>query len=146
MDLRLYRANETNNMISLTKYARRKNETNPGYVIQSWLRDKNTIEFLRLWKKENNAYRFDDNAAQKLIERLHEPSFTLTAKVWINETNAIGIQSRQGSKGGTLAAESIAIDFIVWLYPEKRYEFNKLVYSRLLIIDNPYIWEDKNES
>lgn len=87
MDLRLYRANETNNMISLTKYARRK-----------------------------------------------------------NETNAIGIQSRQGSKGGTLAAESIAIDFIVWLYPEKRYEFNKLVYSRLLIIDNPYIWEDKNES
>ena len=146
MDLRLYRANETNNIISLTKYARRKNETNPGYVIQSWLRDKNTIEFLRLWEKENNAYRFDDNAAQKLIERLHEPSFTLTAKVWINETNAIGIQSRQGSKGGTLAAESIAIDFIVWLYPEKRYEFNKLVYSRLLIIDNPYIWEDKNES
>lgn len=146
MDLRLYRANETNNMISLTKYARRKNETNPGYVIQSWLRDKNTIEFLRLWEKENNAYRFDDNAAQKLIERLHEPSFTLTAKVWINETNAIGIQSRQGSKGGTIAAESIAIDFIVWLYPEKRYEFNKLVYSRLLIIDNPYIWEDKNES
>ena len=146
MDLRLYRANETNNMISLTKYARRKNETNPGYVIQSWLRDKNTIEFLRLWEKENDAYRFDYNAAQKLIERLHEPSFTLTAKVWINETNAIGIQSRQGSKGGTLAAESIAIDFIVWLYPEKRYEFNKLVYSRLLIIDNPYIWEDKNES
>lgn len=64
MDLRLYRANETNNMISLTKYARRKNETNPGYVIQSWLRDKNTIEFLRLWEKENNAYRFDDNAAR----------------------------------------------------------------------------------
>ena len=94
MDLRLYRANDTSNMISLTKYARRKNETNPGYVIQSWLRDKNTIKCLRLWDKENKAYRFDDNAVQKLIELLHEPSFTLTAKVWINETNAIGIQSR----------------------------------------------------
>ena len=126
MDLRLYRANETNNMISLTKYARRENETNPGYVIQSWLRDKNTIEFLRLWEKENNAYRFDDNAAQKLIERLHEPSFTLTAKVWINETNAIG----------TLAAESIAIDFIVWLYPEKRYELIKLISNRKKLINS----------
>lgn len=136
MDLRLYRANETNNMISLTKYARRKNETNPGYVIQSWLRDKNTIEFLCLWEKDNNAYRFDDNAAQKLIERLHEPSFTLTAKVWINETNAIGIQSRQGAKGGTLAAESIAIDFIVWLYPKKRYELIKLISNRKKLIDS----------
>ena len=48
----------------------------------------------------------------------------------INGTNAIGIQSRQGEKGGTLAAESITIDFIVWLHPEKRYELIKLISNR----------------
>ena len=76
MDLRIYRANELCNMISLTQFARRKNEENPGYVIQSWLRDRNTIEFLRLWEKEYNSYNFNDEAAIKLINRTHEPSFT----------------------------------------------------------------------
>lgn len=134
IDLRLYRANETGDMISLTKYARRKNGSNPGYVIQSWLRDRNTIEFLRLWEKENNSFKFDDDAAQKLIERTHESSFTLTAKIWINETNAIGLQSKQGANGGTFAAEQIAVDFITWLYPEKRYELMKLISNRTMMI------------
>ena len=122
-------------MVSLTRFAKRKNEMNPGYVIQSWLRDRNTREFLRLWEEGNNPHYFNDEAAKNLIEKTHEPSFTLTAKVWITETNARGIESKQGAGDGTLAAEPIAIDFITWLYPERRYELIKLISRRTLLID-----------
>lgn len=134
IDLRIFSANNPWNMVSITQYARRKNESNPGYVIQSWLRDRNTLEFLRLWEKEYNASAFDDAAAVRLIDKTHEPSFTITAKAWINETNAIGIKSKQGANGGTYASEQIAIDFITWLYPEKRYELIKILNRKLLLI------------
>lgn len=131
MDLKIYSANNPWDMVSITQYARRKNADNPGYVIQSWLRDRNTLEFLRLWEKEHNSSQFNDEAAIKLIERTHEPSFTITAKAWINETNAIGIKSKQGANGGTFAAKQIAIDFITWLNPEKRYELMKIISKRI---------------
>lgn len=133
MDLQVYQKNNERHMVSLTQFAKRKNETNPGYVIQSWLRDRNTLEFLRLWEKEHNAHSFNDEAAKNLIKKTHEPSFTLTAKIWITETNARGIESKQGSGGGTLAVEPIAIDFITWLFPERRYELIKLISKRTLL-------------
>ena len=54
MDLTHLRVREDTDYVSLTELAKRKNPSNPSYVIQSWLRDKNTIEFLRLWEKDNN--------------------------------------------------------------------------------------------
>lgn len=39
--------------ISLTEIARQKDTDSPSYVIQSWLRNYGTIEFLRLWEKES---------------------------------------------------------------------------------------------
>ena len=135
MDLQVYQKDNENHMVSLTQFAKRKNETNPGYVIQSWLRDRNTLEFLRLWKNEHNASSFNDEAAKHLIEKTHEPSFTLTAKVWVTETNARGIESKQGSGGCTLAVEPIAIDFITWLFPERRYELIKLISKRVMLLE-----------
>lgn len=38
-------------MVSLTGLARRYSEDSPGYVIQSWMRNRNTMEFLRQWEK-----------------------------------------------------------------------------------------------
>lgn len=102
-------------------------------MIQSWLRDRNTLEFLRIWEKEHNSHDFNDEAAKKLIEKTHEPSFTLTAKVWTAETKAQGIESKQGSNGGTFAVEQIAVDFITWLCPERRYELIKLISKRALL-------------
>ena len=139
MDLRVYQRDNERRMVSLTQFAKRKNESNPGYVIQSWLRDRNTLEFLRIWEKEHNSHDFNDEAAKKLIEKTHEPSFTLTAKVWIAETNARGIESKQGSNGGTFAVEQIAVDFITWLCPERRYELIKLISKRVLIDNNQLI-------
>lgn len=74
MDLRVYQRDNERRMVSLTQFAKRKNETTPGYVIQSWLRDRNTLEFLRLWEKEYNPHYFNDEAAKNLIEKTHELS------------------------------------------------------------------------
>lgn len=40
--------------VSLTEIARAKNCNNPNYIIQSWLLNRNTIEFLRFWEQDNN--------------------------------------------------------------------------------------------
>ena len=130
MDLTHLRARNDTDYVSLTELAKRKNPSNPSYVIQSWLRDKNTIEFLRLWEKDNNP-EFNNDEAEALVKRVSESSFTLTTKVWIAQTKAAGIVSKQGNNGGTLAHRDIAIDFIVWLFPEKRYELVKMIGNRI---------------
>lgn len=118
---------------SLTEIAKRKDSFNPSYVIQSWLRDKNTLELLCLWEKEHNL-EFNLEEARKLIAKTKESSFTLTLKIWIATTNAKGIVSKQGKGGGTYAHHEIAIDFITWLFPEKRYELTKMITNRALQI------------
>ena len=130
MDLTHLRARNDTDYVSLTELAKRKNPSNPSYVIQSWLRDKNTIEFLRLWEKDNNP-QFNNDEAAALVKRVSESSFTLTTKVWIAQTKAAGIVSKQGNNGGTLAHRDISIDFIVWLFPEKRYELVKMIGNRI---------------
>ena len=103
--------------ISLTEIARAHSEDSPGYVIQRWLRSENTLAFLNLWEKENNSdYR--DAGYIKLLEKKKTASFTLTPKLWIEETKAIGIVSKQGKSGGTFAHPIIACEFASWIAPE----------------------------
>ena len=40
--------------ISLTDMAKFKNADSAGFVIQNWLRNRNTVEFIGLWEKINN--------------------------------------------------------------------------------------------
>lgn len=40
--------------ISLTDIARYKNRENPKGVIQNWIRNRNTIEFLGIWELIHN--------------------------------------------------------------------------------------------
>lgn len=122
-------------LYSLTDIAKQKNLDNPSYVIQSWLRDRKTLEVLILWEREHNKNYFNFEKASNLIEKTKEPSFTLTAKTWISETKAISIISKQGKGGGTFAHYEIAIDFIAWLFPEKRYELSKMIIDRILKLE-----------
>lgn len=124
---------KTFNLYSLTEIAKKKNKDNPSYVIQSWLRDIDTLQFLCLWEKDNNSY-FIEEAAKELIEKTKQPSFTMTARLWIKNTRAIGIRSKQGHGGGTLARQEIAIDFITWVFPEKRYELSKLIVNKIMLL------------
>ena len=122
-------------LYSLTEIAKQKNSNNPSYVIQSWLRDRNTLEVLILWEREHNQNYFNFEKATNLIEKTKEPSFMLTAKTWISETKAIGIISKQGKGGGTFAHHEIALDFLIWLFPEKRYVLCKMIFFKSIILD-----------
>lgn len=102
---------------SLTEIARAHSEDAPGYVIQSWLRSGNTLAFLNLWEKEHNPD-YSETGYMELLEKKKAASFTLTPKLWIERTKAIGIVSKQGKSGGTFAHPMIACEFASWLAPE----------------------------
>ena len=103
--------------VSLTKIAQAHSEDSPGHVIQSWLRSGNTLAFLNLWEKENNPD-YSEAGYIELLEKKKTASITLTPKLWIERTKAIGIVSKQGKSGGTFAHPVIACEFASWLTPE----------------------------
>lgn len=115
--------------ISLTEVARTHSEDAPGYVIQSWLRSGNTLAFLNLWEQENNP-NYSETGYAELLKRKKTASFTLTPKLWIDQTKAIGIVSKQGKNGGTFAHPMIACEFASWIAPEFKMQLLKLSLDR----------------
>ena len=103
--------------LSLTDIAKFKTVETPGYVIQNRIRNRNTIRFLALWEKFHNA---DFNCLEfEAIEReAGLNSFVLTPKRWIEQTQALGIQTKQGRYAVTYAHQDIAFEFASWLSPE----------------------------
>ena len=115
--------------VSLTGIVRAHGDAAPGYVIQGWLRSGNTLAFLNLWEKENNPG-YCEGGYKELLEKKKATSFTLTPKLWIGQTNAIGIVSKQGKAGGTLAHPIIACEFASWLTPEFKMQLLRLSLGR----------------
>ena len=115
--------------ISLTEVARAHSEDAPGYVIQSWLRSGNTLAFLNLWEQENNP-NYSETGYAELLKRKKTASFTLTPKLWIDQTKAIGIVSKQGKNGGPFAHPMIACEFASWIAPEFKMQLLKLSLDR----------------
>jgi len=103
--------------ISLTDIARYKNEDRSDYIVQNWLRNRDTIEFLGLWEKINNpdfkSIEFDGFRQKSGLN-----SFSLTPKKWIESTNAIGLVSKKGRTGGTYAHKDVAFEFASWISAE----------------------------
>lgn len=118
----------TDDYISLTDIAKRFDSENPSYVIQSWLRSRNTIAFLGQWERENNPS-FDEQAFQQLLVDVRSPSYTLTLVRWIERVNAVGIISKRGKNGGTTAHPFIACDFEMWNDISFRYEILRKIVS-----------------
>lgn len=46
---------EQEDYISLTDIARHRDAERTDYIIQNWLRNRNTIEFLGIWEQLNNS-------------------------------------------------------------------------------------------
>ena len=107
-----------NDYISLTDIARFQDPERSDYILQNWMRNRSTIEFLGLWERINNqtfnSIEFDGVKSQSGLN-----SFSLTPKRWIEKTNAIGMISNSGRYGGgTFAHKDIAFEFATWLSPE----------------------------
>lgn len=113
-------------MVSLTEVARQYSKDSPGYIIQSWMRSRNTLEFLRQWENDMNG-EFDDKACEELIHQAHTTSLTVTPSLWIKRTCAIGMRVKQGKGGGVSAYPEIAADFRLWLDPAERLALVRLM-------------------
>ena len=97
-------------MVSLTELAKQYSEESPGYVIQSWMHSRNTLEFLCQWENDMNE-EFDDRACEELIHQEHTTSLTITPSLWIRKTYAVGMYVKQGKGGGVSAYPEIVADF-----------------------------------
>lgn len=108
---------ERDDYISLTDIAKVKDSDNPRYIIQNWMRNRNTIEFLGVWETlynpNFNRVEFDAFRSQAGLN-----SFVMTPQKWIDATAAIGIISKAGRYGGTYAHKEIAFEFASWISVE----------------------------
>lgn len=86
-------------------------------TIYSWMRNRNTLEFIGIWEEINNPlFKGNEFVTFKIQAGLN--SFNLTPRKWIEATNAIGITSKAGRYGGgTFAHKDIAFEFGSWLSP-----------------------------
>ena len=103
--------------ICITDIAKYKNPERSDYIIQNWLRNRNTIEFLGVWEHLNNP-NFNPIEFDGFRKRAGLNSFILTSKQWIEKTNAIGLISKSGRYGGTYAHKDIAFEFASWISVE----------------------------
>ncbi len=106
-----------NDYISLTDIAKHKEPNRSDHVIQNWMRNRNTIEFLGVWERLNNVD-FKPLEFEGFKNRAGLNSFVLTPRQWIDVTNAIGLVSKSGRYGGTYAHKDIAFEFASWISVE----------------------------
>lgn len=102
--------------ISLTDMVRNMEEG--SVIIEKWLRNKNTIEFIGIWEKINNTA-FNSPEFGGIMMEAGLNRFTLSVKKWIERTNAIGLVAKTGRfNSGTYAHKDIAFEFGSWLSAE----------------------------
>ena len=105
---------EDKDYISLTDMVR--NIENGLALIEKWLRNKNTIEFLGIWEEmynpDFNSLEFEGIKNEAGLNR-----FVLSVKQWVEKTNSIGIVAKAGRYGGTYAHKDIAFEFASWVSP-----------------------------
>ena len=103
--------------ICLTDIAKVKNPDNSNKIIENWMRNRMTIEYLGLWEILNNK-NFKPLEFEGFRMDAGLNSFTISPKEWIEKTNAIGIISKSGRYGGTYAHKDIAFKFASWISVE----------------------------
>ena len=108
---------EKEDYISLTDIARYKDSERSDYILQNWMRNQSTIEFIGLWEQIHNP-NFNSIEFDGFKNEAGSNSFTLTPKKWITATNAIGVISKAGRYGGTYAHQDIAFEFASWISAE----------------------------
>lgn len=106
---------EEDDYISLTDMVR-KIDNGPA-LIEKWLRNKNTIEFLGIWEEMYNAD-FNTAAYEEIMLEAGLNRFIMSVKQWVTRTNSKGIVAKAGRYGGTYAYKDIAFEFASWVSPQ----------------------------
>ncbi len=106
---------EEDDYISLTDMVRKIE--NGTALIEKWLRNKNTIEFIGIWEEMYNA-EFNTAAYEEILLEAGLNRFILSVKQWVSRTNSKGIVAKAGRYGGTYAYKDIAFEFASWVSPQ----------------------------
>ena len=101
--------------ISLTDMVREVE--NGSALIEKWLRNKNTIEFLGIWEEMYNPD-FNSPEFGGIMAEAGTNRFLLSVKQWIERTNACGIVAKAGRYGGMYAQKDLAFEFASWVSPK----------------------------
>ena len=101
--------------ISLTDMV--KNIENGLALIEKWLRNKNTIEFLGIWEEMYNP-NFNSPEFEGIKNEAGLNRFILSVKQWVEKTNSCGIIAKAGRYGGTYAHKDISFEFASWVSPQ----------------------------
>ncbi len=121
-----------NDYICLTDMA--KNFEEGSRLIEKWLNNKSTIDFLGVWEQLYNP-NFKTPEFGGIRMEAGSNRFYISINKFIERTNAIGLYAKAGRYGGTYAHKDIAYHFGMWLSPE----FNLLVvkeFQRLIEAEN----------
>ncbi|MDR3283346.1 MAG: KilA-N domain-containing protein [Candidatus Methanoplasma sp.] len=128
--------------ISLTDIARHKNTDYPSEVIQNWMRNRSTVEFLGLWERIHNP-NFNYIEFEVIDREAGRNAFVLTPKRWTETVGAIGITTKQGRYAATYAHKDVAFKFASWISAEFELYIIK-DYQRLKSDENSRISLDWN--
>jgi hypothetical protein len=105
---------EQYDFISLTDMLKAKDG---DFFISDWLRNRNTVEFLGIWESVYNPdFNYGEFAIIKSQAGLN--NYKISAKDWVEKTNAIGLKATAGRYGGTYAHKDIAFEFGMWINPK----------------------------
>jgi hypothetical protein len=94
-----------------------RNLDNGLALIEKWLRNKNTIEFLGIWEEMYNP-NFNSPEFEGIKNEAGLNRFILSVKQWVEKTNSHGIIAKAGRYGGTYAHKDIAFEFASWVSPQ----------------------------
>jgi len=112
-----YKLVNGNDFISLTDMAKYKNADYPSEIIQNWMRNRSTVEFLGLWERLYNSD-FNYLEFEVIDKEAGRNAFVLTPKRWIESVNAAGMITKQGRYAETFAHKDIAFKFASWISVE----------------------------
>ncbi|SHI52876.1 KilA-N domain-containing protein [Anaerovibrio lipolyticus DSM 3074] len=117
LTIRANLSSDGDDYISLTDIAKYEDEDNPRYIIQNWMRNRSTVDYLAIWEELHNP-NFNRVEFEAVTKNAGRNAFVMTPQKWIDSTNAIGIISKSGRYGGTYAHSDIAFEFASWISAE----------------------------
>ena len=90
IEIGIYTEDFENEYISLTDIAKYRNEDDPRFVIQNWMRNRNTVEFLGVWETLHNP-KFNRVQFEAVKSEAGLNRFVITPTKWIEQMNAKGM-------------------------------------------------------
>jgi len=115
LTIRIEEINE-GDYISLTDIAKQSEKSRPAFLISSWMKNRNTLEYLETWEKIHNPD-FKSYQMVALWKEYTSNRTVLNPQKWIDDTGAIGLISKKGKGGGTWGHPDVAFNFCLWLSP-----------------------------